>query len=243
MPLSDFETQLVTFLDQQYHLTGTLLSAERAYRDYGIPVGKYEAAFKSEDFREELSERGIELSKLGSDVDEWVTHSLTPLQLLVANAILDLTDTRTIKKKVQDLGCSTTQYAAWLRDPAFKNYMRDRAEAMVKDGAHEADMALLDRIRAGDLKAISYYNEMTGRFVPQRSGTSSNIDVVSVVTKIIEIVNEEVSNPQEMLAIANRLKALITARNVAGALVSEEDPIVVPEIAPIRQVEAREPGN
>lgn len=234
MPISDFEDNLITFLHQQYSLTGSILSAEKAYQDYGIPVPKYKSALENPDVRRALSERGIVFERF--DVDDWTSKSLTPTQLVVANSLLDLTDTRTNKKKLQDLDVSTQTYNAWLKDPVFKDYIHKRAQQMIGENEHEVDLALLDRVRSGDLKAIAYYNEMTGRFVPQRATSSMQVDPVNLVTKILEIITEEVSDPKELMNISNRLKSMIAARTVAGALVGgEEEPIVVPEIAPTRK--------
>lgn len=241
--LSEFEIQLLTFLDQQYHLTGTLLTAEKAYEEYGIPVKDFEDAFKNSNFRDALSERGVVFERLTvyGDNAKWISKSLTPTQLLAANALLDLTDTRTNKKKLQDLGISTAKYNAWLKDPVFKEYLAERAKQLIGDNEHEVDLALLDRVRSGDMKAISYYNEYTGRFTPvsrqSSSLSNSNIDVQAILVRVIEIVNEEVNNPKEILAISNRLRSLIGANNMANALMlGEDEPIEMPEVIQTRHI-------
>lgn len=240
--LTEFEIQLLTFLDQQYHLTGTLLTAEKAYEEYGIPVKEYENAFKNSTFRDSLSERGVVFERLTiyDDNAKWIAKSLTPTQLLAANALLDLTDTRTNKKKLQDLGISTTKYNAWLKDPVFKDYLAARAKQLIGDNEHEVDLALLDRVRSGDMKAISYYNEFTGRYTPASSRTSSSsaaIDIGAILVRVIEIVNEEVNNPDEILAISNRLRSLIGANNMANALMmGEDEPIEIPEVVSTRVI-------
>lgn len=239
MPLTSFESDLITFLDQQYQLTGELLTAESAFQNYGIPVGKFKRALENPDFKEALTERGIVFQRF--DKDDWTKESLTPIQLLVANSLLDLTDTRTNKKKLQDLGVSTLQYNSWLRDPVFKNYLHKRAEQMIGDNRHEVDTALLDRVRAGDLKAISYYNEFTGRYTPQRYNGQSNVDISMLIAKIIEIIGDEVSDPDTLYAISTRLRGLIAARNTANALLGsgDSDTLPVPEVvkaAPIPEL-------
>lgn len=238
--LTEFEVQLLTFLDQQYHLTGTLLTAEKAYEEYGIPVKDFERAFNNPTFRDSLSERGVVFERLTAYEDnaKWIGKSLTPIQLLAANALLDLTDTRTNKKKLQDLGISTTKYNAWLKDPVFKDYLAARAKQLIGDNEHEVDLALLDRVRAGDMKAISYYNEFTGRYTPassRQSSSAGNIDIQAILVRVIEIINEEVNNPEEILAISTRLRSLIGANNIANALMlGEDDPIEIPEVVETR---------
>lgn len=236
MALNDFESNLVTFLDQHYQLSGELLTAERAFKEFGIPVGQFKAALDNTEVREALVERGIIFERF--ERDDWTKESLTPMQLMVANQLLDLTDTRTNKKKLQDLGVSTLQYNAWLKDPVFKNYMHKRAEQMIGDNKHEADAALLDKIRSGDLKAIAYYNEWTGRFVQQR-GPANQVDVGMLVIRVLEIIEEEVEDPETLVKIGERLRGLIAARNTANALIgAEDDAIVVPEVIQVREVRA-----
>lgn len=240
--LTEFEIQLLTFLDQQYQLTGQLLTADKAYEEYGIPVKDFEAAFKKSGFRDSLAERGVVFERLGNNSDSWIAKSLTPLQLLAASALLDLTDTRTNKKKLQDLGISTAKYNSWLKDPVFKNYLAERANQLIGENEHEVQLALLDRIRAGDMKAIMYYNEMTGKYVPvssqpRPSSNPNNIDIQAILVRVIEIVNEEVNDPKEILAISTRLRSLIGANNMANALMmGEQDPIEMPEVVQTRQI-------
>lgn len=240
--LTEFELQLVSFLDQQYQLTGVLLTADKALKEFGIPVGEFKRAFEKEQVKNALTERGVVFERFNED---WTAKSLTPIQLLVANSLLDLTDTRTQKKKLQDLGVGTVTYNAWLRDPVFKDYLHRRAEQLIGDNQHEVDTALLDRVRAGDLKAIAYYNEYTGRFTQQSRTQSANIDVGSVIVKILEIIDEVVTAPSEKREISIKLKQLIAQRQVASGLMGavEEDPIVVPEVVKLSSIEAPKDAN
>lgn len=229
MALSEFELNLATFINQHYGLTGEILSAEKAEQEYQIPTVKYANAFSNKDFRAALEEYGIVFQRF--DKDDWTSKSLTPVQLIVANSLLDLTDTRSQKKKLQDLNVSTLTYNAWLKDPVFKDYIHRRAEQLIGDNQHEVDTALLDRVRAGDLKAIQYYNEYTGRFVQQRAN-GTNVDVQGLLIKVIEIIDLHVTDANSKLAIANEFKKLIAARNMAGALTGiDDDPILMPEIS------------
>jgi len=232
------ELQLVTFFDQYYRIHGELLTADVAEEKYGIPSNLTARSIKKSDFRKALEERGIILNRYEKP-DDWASKSLTPLQLLVANTLLDAIDTRTHKKKLQDLKVSTNTYNAWLKDPVFKEYLQTRAEQLLGENKHEINTALLDKVRSGDIKAISYLNEMLGIFTPQRA-SNQNFDVHGLIVKIIEIIDETVSNGEEKLEIANRLKKLIAARNVASQLTGEfnSDQVGVKEIAEVIETEA-----
>ena len=238
MPLNTEQLQFVTFVIQQYGLSGSIISAQRALEDFGLPVGTYNACMASNDVKLALQERGIEFKSLG---DDWTAKSLTPQQLMVANSLLDLTDTRSQKKKLQDLEVQTATYNLWLKDPIFKDYIHKRAEQLIGENKHEVDMALLDRVRAGDLKAIEYYNELTGRFVRERANSaSSNIDIQSIVVALLEIISDEVHDHDTAMRLNARIRNLISTRNTAHALINPEGEaeIIRPESAPVRELPA-----
>lgn len=210
-------------------MTGTLLSADQAFNEYGIKVKDFTTALSKENVRSALAERGVVFERLNED---FTAYALTPTQLLVANSLLDLTDTRSNKKKLQDLGIATITYNAWLKDPIFRDYLAKRANQMIGDNVHEVDLALLDKIRAGDLKAIEYYNEMTGRFVRAKAG--QNVDVMGIITRIIEIIDEEVEDPATLERLALRIRGAVSARSMAMALTGNspvgDDDIIVPQV-------------
>lgn len=228
------EELIRSFIEQQYNLTGKILTAEQAFEEFGIPVGHYKKVLSNPLHREALEEKGLIFERF--EASDWSKDALTPKQLMTANAMLDLTDTRSDKKKLQDLEVHTQTWQAWLKDPVFKNYLRVRAEQMIGDNAHQADLAFLDRIRAGDMKAIGMWYEMTGKYTPQRAN-ASQVDVQNILTKVIEVIIEEVDDRDTAIRISNRLRALIGARNMASALMGEEEQIVVPEVVNIRSIE------
>lgn len=177
---------------------------------------------------------------------------LSGIQLVVANTLLDLTDTRPIKKKLQDLGVSTYQYSNWLKKPAFSDYLRKNAEGMIMhEHQHEAMLALMDRVSSGDLRAIEYYHEYTGQFVKAsaRAGSNTAVDLNNIIVRMIEIINDEVHDPQVAANIADKLKGLAAGMQFANQVSSNETPgvsasakesgpvgIEAPEIAPPREI-------
>jgi hypothetical protein len=242
--LTPDELNLITFLEQQYRITGRLLSADQAFNEFAIPERTYRQALSKTQVREALAERGVVFERFN---DDWTAHALTPIQSLVANSVLDLTDTRTTKKKLQDLGVSTRTYDAWMKDPVFKSYMHTRAEQMLGEGQHDAATALLDKVRSGDIKAIEYYNELTGRYVRPRAG--QNVDITQLIAKIVEIIDEEVDDPDTLRRLSLRIRGAISARNTANALLGhDEDAIVVPQVVKASAIELESssdnvPGN
>jgi hypothetical protein len=226
---------LLSLIVTHYNVHGNIPSAEKAEELYKVPGILVEQAFKSEAFTTALTEYGIVLEHFSLE-DDWQANVLTPLQLSVANQVMDLTDLRTLKKKLQDLSVSTRTYDAWLKDPVFQNYLRTRAERLLDDNAHEVNLAVMAKIQSGDLAAVKFFKELTGEYVPQRAN-SNQVDTHSIIVGIIEIIDEEVLDQDTQLRIADRIKALISRETTASALLNPEGAIAQPEVVPIRRIE------
>jgi hypothetical protein len=235
--LDEFDS-LLSLVITHYHLYSSIPSAEKAEELYGVPQIYIENAFKDETFCNTLTEAGIVLEHFDAALG-WKGNVLTETQLAVANQVLDSQDLRTNKKKLQDLGVSNNTYQAWLKDPVFQAYLKQRAEDMLKDNEHEVNLAFLAKIQAGDLSAVKFYKELTGEYVPQRAG-NNQIDTHSIIVSIIEIIDEEVTDRDTQLRIAERIKSLISAQSIAAALVGGS-PVGVeisqPEVVPTRRIE------
>jgi hypothetical protein len=209
MALSEAQEEFLNFLEQYWFEYGLIPTAERA-KELGIPAELYDS-FKSAEFRKDCLDRGISLRGLhvvgqGTKA-EWQNYMLTEEQLTIANVLLDLTDTRSAKKKLQDLGISTATYQAYLRDPGFQNYIRARSENALNDNQHEAHLALIDRVRSGDMSAIKYYNELTGRYVQARDSGGA-LDVTMVLIRVLEIIQRFVGDAKVQEAIAQEFLKL-----------------------------------
>lgn len=238
--LTDAQAEFVTILDYEWNLKRAI-NPEVIREEYGYEKADYEALASNELVIKALEDRGISgkhfipLNELNGPVG--TRAKLTPIQLIVANSMLNLTDTRPPKKKLQDAGVSPYQYQAWMKDPDFKQYMVDISEGLLNDVQHEVLLSLIDRATAGDMKAIEYYMEMTGRYVKQTVSNpqaNSAQDFQQMIVRIIEIVVDEVDNPNTAARISDRLKGLVMGNQVAGILANE--PISVPEIAEARHL-------
>jgi Helix-turn-helix of insertion element transposase len=219
--LDDDTYELIVFFEQAYLLNGMIPSME-ACEASGFPNALYNRALKNKTFRRALSARGVDLGPLkavpgaanlprqGSGAS---LGALTEQQLLLANTLLDLNDGRSRKKKMQDLKIPTSTYQAWLRDPAFQQYLRQRSENLLGDNQHEAHLALIDRVSSGDINAIKYFNEITGRFTPASAKGGTTLDTAQLLTFVIEVIQRHVKDGPTQEKIANDLLGLaMTAR-------------------------------
>lgn len=234
--LTSEQIQFVTICDYEFNLGN--LTDERLIKEYGYERAEVESLFGDELVTAALLERGIDVSKLRAPTEKHA--KLSPLQLIAANRLLDLTDSRSDKKKLQDIGISTLQYTAWLADPEFTMYLRERAEGLLGSSQHEILLALMDKVKSRDTAAIKLALEVTGRHVSPtgtNSSGSSQYDVSSIVTRVVEIIIDEVEDKATAMRIAERIQGLVIGAQVAGTMAMPSKPeVVVPEIAAPREI-------
>lgn len=222
--LTEVEYELLSYFEQVWLETGLLITQDKAAIDYGIPVELFKAAWNKPEFKRELDLRGITV-KSAVNGEKWRLKALTELQLTAANVMMDFQDTRSQKKKLADLGVSTAQWQSWLKDRAFQDYLRQRAENILGDNTHEAHLALIDRVRSGDMSAIKYYNEITGRYVPTKD---NNVNVQLILVRVLEIIQKYVQDvrvqdliAQEFLGLATPEVPALSPGNVVNIVVGE----------------------
>jgi hypothetical protein len=221
VPLSAAQHRLLTWFEQEYLLHESIPSRERCVAEGACTKSFYDSCFKSQSFLNALERRGIKLPSFLKN-DGFPVGALTEHQLIVANAMLDLTDNRSRKKKLAELRVPSQTYEAWLRDPAYRNYIQARAENLLPDNQQDAHLALLDRVRSGDISAIKYFNEITGRYIPN---TTDKVDVNAILMRVLEVIQRHVSEPEALNGIAEELLALSTAPAITGRAPTFRDPL------------------
>lgn len=208
VPLTSSEKSLLSFFEQIWFLNGNLPTRDACVKA-GFGGVIFDKAIKSATFKESLERRGI-VSRENPSV-------LTPEQLTVANVMLDLRDNRSQRKKLSECGVSTAKWEGWLRDTHFRAYLQTRSENLLGDNLHESHLALLDRVRNGDVGAIKYFNEITGRYVP---ASNEKVDVNGVLMKVLEIIQRHVSDPLQLDKIAKDFMLLADTNTQARSPVA-----------------------
>lgn len=195
--LSEKQFDCINFIEQEWLINGAVPTGAKIAEKGLATEANYAIWIKDPLFRRNLLARGITLEE---------RHGvLTEQQLTAANVVLDLTDNRSLKKKLADLKVPSQLWESWLRDPGFQGYLRQRAENILGDNVHTAHLALLDRVKSGDTGAIRFYYEITGRYVPNRG---DSVDVPGLLMRVIEIIQRHVSDSNEVTAIAEDLLTL-----------------------------------
>jgi hypothetical protein len=123
--------------------------------------------------------------------------------------MMNFADVRSNEEKLDQLGINPTTYYAWLNDPQFKNLVENLADQNLKNIRPTAIGELTKKINAGDWNAVKYYLDTTGAIQ-----NNTQPDVEFMLQAIIEIIQEEVKDPEVMLRIATRMKMATANRTL-----------------------------
>jgi len=219
--LTPVERVIVDFCEQEYLANGVLPGSEVIFRyltDHHAKLVREPdwpnspvaiAVSLSQDTPDDDYSVTIALKNRGIDPNDQIPgRGLTPIQLSAINVIMDFSDKRATKAKLNELGVSTAQYNAWLKNPQFQSYVRHRAESLLGDHTHSAHIALMQNVERGDLNSIKLYYEMIGRWSGKSAG---EVNIEFLMIKILETLQRHVHDADTLMAIAADLGELTGA--------------------------------
>lgn len=198
----------ILFMQQTYGTSGHLPTAELIAEKVGATVTTVKGWLELKKFR-------VAMERLDIPWYDKADGSLTALQLAVVEIMLNLSDRRSEREKCQEAGITVAKYNAWLRDPAFAEYMNARARRMFGDvGEGIAYTTILKNMRNGDMTATKVYLEMTGRYTPSiRQHNTVNLE--GFVAQLVEVLSRRlVGQPQLLETLAGDLENLMLGRPV-----------------------------
>lgn len=143
-----------------------------------------------------LEDRGIKTTK---------DPNLTLRQETFLQAYLNPLNLKPPQVIAKQLKISVTELDGWMRDKHFAAAMSEKSEENLKKYLPMADQALGQLIQQGDMKAITFVNQLTGRFDPN---ARQSLDVPSLMMQIQDIVLRNVRDPIAKRNIARELIAL-----------------------------------
>jgi hypothetical protein len=206
--LSQQAVSLLNFCEQTFWETGLLPTPESSSEELGMGIGTVNKWYKDETFRAQLATRGMDPVGLifpGKLIKE--SRALSPKQILVANMMLNLHDKRSEREKLAQVQVSSQQYHAWLRQPAFVEFLRKRGEALFSSADFIAYKSLVRNVQAGDNKALELFFSMRGIY---NKSINVNLNIDVVLSQVIEVVSRHVT-PQVMNLIAGEIESIIEA--------------------------------
>lgn len=150
----------------------------------------------SSKFQRALADRGIRVS---------ADPGLSLRQEMFLQAYLNPLNLKTPQVLAKQMKISLSELDGWLRDKEFASVFAAKSEANLAKYLPLADQALGQLVQSGDMKAITFLNQLTGRFDPNQRGA---VDVGAVLLQVQDIVLRHVRDPITKRNIARELMAL-----------------------------------
>jgi len=145
-------------------------------------------------------------------------------QALLLTVITNPTDRRDLATKLKACKVSYNVFRSWMQQPLFKATLDDYAAKMLKDNMSAVDTALLSSALKGNLPAIQYYHQITGRFDPNRQ---SQMEVSAVLNRVVEIIAQNVKDPEALGRIGDSIQNLaLEAGLVKPSAVSQAHSVI-----------------
>ena len=152
--------------------------------------------WKTDKFQKSLQDRGIKTTK---------NPGLTLRQETFLQAYLNPLNLKPPQTLAKQMKISLAELDGWMREKEFAEAMSAKAEDNLRKYIPMADQALGQLIQQGDMKAITFVNQLTGRFDPN---ARQQLDVASFLLAIQEIIQKHVRDPITRRNVARELMAL-----------------------------------
>jgi hypothetical protein len=178
--------------------------------------------FPSDRFQNAMEKRGIKTTKnpsLTLRQESFLQAYLNPLNLLTPQVL------------AKRMKISSTELDGWMRQKEFAGAFSAKAEDNLRKYIPIADQALGQLVQSGDMKAITFLNQLTGRFDP--NARSGNIDIPAMLMQVQDIIMRHVLDPAVKRNIARELIALASGQSHLAALPeptpTHDDAIIIAE--------------
>lgn len=180
-------------------------------QDQALTRDEVELVWQTSKFQRSLQDRGIATTKnpnLTLRQETFLQTYLNPMNLKPPQII------------AKQLKISIPELDGWMRQKHFAEAMSAKSEENLRKFLPMADQALGQLVQQGDMKAITFVNQMTGRFDPN---ARQSVDVVALLLAVQDIVLKHVRDP-------------ITKRNIGRELMAmaqgQHSSTVIPEPMP-----------
>lgn len=221
--LDKWELEVVQFVERYHSVSGTfpedddiLEWVNSCQPHWNYNQDELNELKKDRLFRESMRSRGIYLS----DELNLKTGQLSPRQMAAAAVMMNILDRRSDAKKLSDMGISAEEWENWRLDKSFSQYLASRAELLIENSQHEAHLALVKSVRTGNISAIKYFNELSGRFAPEQD---NNVNVRLMIGRILEVIQKHVKDPGVLGAIATDMSQVAIEVNAMSQNLNSSD--------------------
>lgn len=175
-------------------------AAENLYKEYGRLPSVGEIALRAgcteksvtqvlvtQEFLDRMAKRGIIWSAKNR-----IIAQLTPEQIALMAVLTDPTLKLDLRARLKRAGVPYSVYRNWLKNPAFSRVIRNTAESSLDDHLPDFHTKIVEKGLAGDLNAIKFAYELTGRHDPAKQ---QMVDFSRLVMLVLEVITKYVTDP------------------------------------------------
>ena len=175
-------------------------------QDQELEMEQIELVWQTSKFQRSLQDRGIATTK---------NPNLTLRQEMFLQAYLNPMNMKPPQTIAKQQKISIPELDGWMRQKHFAEAMSAKSEENLRKFLPLADQALGQLVQQGDMKAITFVNQMTGRFDPNRSQA---VDVVALLLAVQDIVLKHVRDPITKRNIGRELMAMAQGNSSATVI-------------------------
>lgn len=161
--------------------------------------------FDDKDFKHYVLSRGVPWIR--------VNTRLTQEQMYALSHVMDPTVPGGLRAKLRNLGIGYAKWTAWQKNPEFRQTFQTMSEDALQEHMPLIQQALIQTAEKGDMNAIKFAYEITGKWDPN---SKAAIDVMNVLSRVVEIITKHVDNPITLAKIGSEVQML--AQSTLGVL-------------------------
>lgn len=197
--LTSEEWDVICFIEEQHLRTGKFPSLRLISQKTEVPQVKVSEALQKPLVQKALDARGIHWQPVEKD-------KLTAEQIACIQKLLDISDTRSIKARLADVGVTYSQYYGWKKQPYFMEAYREAAENLYGESLPEVHRSVIQEATSGSFPHQKLILAMTGVYDEKKS---ENLDVRYILMKVLEVIQIHVSDPKTLEAIAGEFETIL----------------------------------
>lgn len=203
----------IVVIARKFFLEGKEINAENILREWDVTVSRrpdiefIRSYLLTDEYKTKMGLVGAQLRA-----------GLTATQIAVITT-LTFPDGRSLPSKLKKHKIPWVTFQGWLKQPKFLEHLKLTAEQALTAAETFALIQLVNQASSGQAKAMDTVLAMTGRWDP---ANRKQVDAQKMVTVILQVLDEEISDPALKAKIGNRLSLLSSSAAMAESPVKGE---------------------
>lgn len=192
-----FDFRKIVAAAYQTWLSVGALRVNQIVETSGLSESLVKRILETEEFKTAIAARGVVSGNV-----------LTPEQDLVIQVLSDPSIKGGLKTRLTAAGINFAKYRAWMKQPAFRARLENLQQGVLKELEGDMLVSLGEAAVNGDLNALKYSFEVTGKYNPAQQAA---IDVRAVISQVLEIIQDEIKDPAVLARIGTRMQGVAIA--------------------------------